>query len=233
MHADAPRPAREQLLREALSYAAHGLLFGFGYLPSRHRPLRAKRIRTLVFVHGLGATRSSFFPLEGYLRLCGHGRQLSFNYRTRNTNIEEAAVTLKRCIDHEVRGGRIDLIGHSLGGLVARAYLQELGGARRVDRLVTLATPHRGTYAATYVPTRLGCELRPSSAFLQRLDALPPPAGVRCLSIAAARDLMVLPAENAHAPFGEHVAFDDLGHLSMLLSPRVFAAVERFLRADC
>jgi triacylglycerol lipase len=229
MQAFDPGAEREQLVREALSYAAHGLLFGFGYLPSRHRPLRAKQIRTLVFVHGLGATRSSFFPLEAYLRLCGHTRQLSFNYRTRGTSIEEAAITLKRCIDHEVRGGRIDLIGHSLGGLVARTYVQALGGARRVDRLVTLGTPHHGTHAAAYVPTRLGFELRPNSALLQRLDALPPPDGVRCLSVAAGRDLMILPAENACAPFGENVAFDDLGHLSMLLSPRVFSTVGRFL----
>ena len=64
---------------------------------------------------------------------------------------------------------------------------------------------------------------------MRRLDALPAP-DVRCLSIALGRDLMVLPAEHSHAPFGEQLMFDDLGHLDALLSPRVFNAVNEFLR---
>lgn len=222
---------RDRWIREALSWAVHGVLFGFGYLPSRHRPLRQKEIRTLVFVHGLGATRASFFPMQGFLRLLSHPRQLSFNYRAPRS-IEEAALGLKRHIDRNVRGGRIDLIAHSLGGLVARSYLSQLGGARRVDHLITLGTPHRGTHASIYVPTRLVSELRPGSATLAKLDALPPPEGVRTLSIAAGRDLMVLPAEHAHAPFGEHRTFEDLGHLDLLLSPRVFETVDAFLRSQ-
>lgn len=223
-----PSAVRERLVLEALSYATHGLMFGFGYLPSRHRPKRARDIRTLVFVHGLWASRASFFPLMGYLRLFKHSRQLSLNYRTAGS-IESVALDLKRSIDQQVRGGRIDLIGHSLGGLVARYYVQCLGGARRVDRLITLATPHGGTYASVYVPTRIVSELSPGSALLQRLDSRPPPDPVRCLSISAGRDLMVLPSERSFAPFGERLAFDDLGHLDVLLSPRVFEAVQRFL----
>ena len=221
---------RDRWVREALSWAVHGVLFGFGYLPSRHRPLRQKEIRTLVFVHGLWATRASFFPMQGFLRLLSHSRQLSFNHRA-TKSIEEAALELKRHIDTNVRGGRIDIIAHSLGGLVARSYLQQLGGARRVDRFVTLGTPHRGTHASVYVPTRVVSELRPGSRMLAKLDALPAPEGVRTLSIAAGRDLMILPAEHAHAPFGERRTFDDLGHLDLLLSPRVFEAIDVFLRS--
>jgi triacylglycerol lipase len=223
-----PIRTRDRWILEAFSWAAHGVLFGFGYLPSRHKPQRKKEIRTVVFVHGLWATRASFFPMQGYLRLLSHPRQLSFNYRA-PASIEEAALELKRHVDRNVRGGRIDLIAHSLGGLVARSYLQQLGGARKVDRLITLGTPHRGTYASIYVPTRLVSELRPGSDSLKKLDALPAPEGVRTLSIAAGRDLMVLPAEHAHAPFGEHLLFEDLGHLDLLLSPRVFEAVQTFL----
>ena len=223
-----PKAERDRLILEAVAYATHGLLFGFGFLPSRHRPKRAREIRTLVFVHGLGATRASFFPMQGYLGLLRHTRQLSFNYRAA-AGIEAAAIELKRRIDRDVRGGRIDLIGHSIGGLVARFYLQQLGGQRRVDRLITIGAPHQGTHASVYVPTRAVSDLHPGCSFLRKLDALPPP-DVRCLSIALGRDLMVLPAENAHAPFGERLTFDDLGHLDALLSPRVFNAVDQFLK---
>ena len=108
----------------------HGALWGFGFLPSRHRPLRSKEIRTLVFLHGWGSNRSAFYPLQAYLAFCGYRRQLSINYPSR-TSIEAIALGVKREIDRQVRGGRIDLICHSMGGLVARFYVQFLGGERR------------------------------------------------------------------------------------------------------
>jgi len=215
--------------RELLAYATHGLLFGFGYLASGHRTERRKDIRTLVFVHGLWANRAGFFPLQGYLRMRGHRRQLSFNHASAGPSVEALALELKRQIDRRIKGGRIDLVGHSLGGLVARYYVQRLGGARRVDRLVTLGAPHAGTHASIYVPTRLVRELHPESELIRGLSQDPPPRGVRCLSIAAGRDLMVLPAEAAFAPFGERSTHDDLGHLELLLSPRVFREVHDFL----
>jgi pimeloyl-ACP methyl ester carboxylesterase len=222
------RAARAALVQEAISWAAHGILYGFGYIPSRHRPERARDIRTLVFVHGLGANRASFFPMQGFLRLLGHQRQYSFNYPTRGS-IEAMALHLARRLARDVRGGRIDLVCHSLGGLVARYYLQELGGDRRVDRLITLGTPHHGTLAAVYLPTAVVSQLWPESAFLRRLNRLPAPRGVRAVSFAAGRDILILPRESALAPFGATGTFPELGHLDMLLSPRVFVAVHAAL----
>jgi hypothetical protein len=54
---------------------------------------------------------------------------------------------------------------------------------------------------------------------------------VRFTSLAAGRDLMVLPAESALLPFGDAALYPDLGHLDMMLSPRVFAHVQRALEA--
>ena len=48
---------------------------------------------------------------------------------------------------------RIHIIGHSLGGLIARYYVTRLGGDARVHTLITLGTPHEGSYAAYAVPT--------------------------------------------------------------------------------
>jgi pimeloyl-ACP methyl ester carboxylesterase len=223
-----PLRVRADLLREGLSHLAHGALFGFGFIPSRHRPERRKDIRTIVLLHGLGANRASLLPLMLYLRLRGHRRQYAFNYRTRGS-IEALAIELKQRLARQVRGGRIDLVCHSLGGLVARTYLQVLDGHRRVDRLITLATPHDGTHASAYVPTPLVSQVKPGGPFLSYLNGLPPPPGVKCCSFAAARDLIVLPPESALAPFGETRMFEGLGHLDILLSPKVFGAVAEAL----
>jgi triacylglycerol lipase len=215
---------RRAAARTAAAWLTHGLLFGFSFLPSRHRPRRDPRIRTVVFVHGLAGNRANFFPLQAYLRLRGHRRQLSFNYRSRGS-IEGLALNLKRQLDRNVRGGRIDLVCHSMGGLVARHYVQALGGSRRVDRVITLGTPHHGSTSSAYLPLPLVNQLRPNGLFLRGLDALPLPSHVRFHSFAARDDLLVLPCESALAPFGECVMLEDLGHMDMLLSPRVFAAV--------
>jgi pimeloyl-ACP methyl ester carboxylesterase len=223
-----PRRIRRAAARTAAAWVAHGVMLGFAFVPSRHRPRRAREIRTLVFVHGLAGTRANFFPLQAYLHLHGYRRQLSFNYKSVGS-IEALALGLKRRVDASVRGGRIDLVCHSMGGLVARWYLQQLGGARRVDRLITLGTPHAGSTSSAYVPTALVSQLRPGGPFLTRLDALEAPAGVRVHAFAARDDKLVLPATAAFAPFGERVMFDDLGHMDMLLSPRVFSAVAQRL----
>jgi len=220
-----PAAVRRGLLREGASYLGHGLLYSFGYLRSRHRPVRSADLHTLVFVHGLGANRSGFFPMQAYLSWFGHKRHYAYNYRSSGASIEALAIELKARIDREVKGGRITLIAHSMGGLVARVYLQQLGGQRRVDTLVTIGTPHRGSLATAYLPTRLVSQLKPDGPFLEYLNGLPAPEDVRTISIAAHDDLMVLPREAAICPFGEHRMLERTGHLDLLFSPQVFRIV--------
>lgn len=223
-----PEAVRGAILREGLSYLAHGVLLPLGFHGSQPRPVRGREKRTVVFVHGLGANRAGFLPLQGYLKLHGHAPHYAFNYRSAGS-VERIALRLKREIDAHVRGGRIDLVAHSLGGLVARFYLQQLGGARRVDRLITLGTPHQGTHAANFIPARLVRQLLPDAPFIRHLNSLPPPEGVDVTSIVAGRDLLIQPVDAARCPFGRDLLFPELGHLELLFRPEVFAAVQSSL----
>jgi pimeloyl-ACP methyl ester carboxylesterase len=184
---------------EGLCVLAHAVIYPFGFRRSRHRTPRSADRRTLVLVHGLGANRSSFFALQAYLRVSGFRDQLATSYRPRGS-IEALALQLKRTIDERVRGGRIDVIAHSMGGLVA--------------------------------PSGLVRQLDPESPVIRRLNASPPPAGLHITSIAAGRDALVQPTDSALCPHGEQHTFSDLGHLSLLFSPRVFALVCGALRSD-
>ncbi|MBW2272983.1 MAG: alpha/beta fold hydrolase [Deltaproteobacteria bacterium] len=224
-----PGEVRRTILRESLSLLAHGLLVPFGLSGDGHSPERKRDQRTLVFVHGLAANRAGFLPLQAFLRSRGHQRQLALNYRSAGS-VEALALRLKRELDAKVRGGRIDMVAHSMGGLVARFYLQQLGGARRVDRLITLGTPHRGTHAANFVPSALVRQLLPESPFIRHLNGLPAPQGLQVSSIVAGRDVLVQPTEAASCPFGETIRFDELGHVELLFRPRVFAEIRAILR---
>lgn len=221
---------RGAIVREGLAFLAHGLLLPLGRVATGKPTERRPDQHTLVFVHGLGANRAGFLPMRAWLRVHGHTRQLAFGYKSRGS-IEAIALRLKRMLDRHVRGGRISLIAHSMGGLVARCYLQELGGARRVERLVTLGTPHHGSHAATFVPSPLVRQLLPDGPFIRHLNALPPPPGVRATSIVAGRDLLVQPVDSARCPFGETIDFEELGHVELLFRPEVFATVLSALRA--
>ena len=205
---------------ETASLAAQVLMFGFGFLPSRHKTQRDEALHTIVFVHGLGANRASLYPVQAYLAARGHRRQYSFSYPTLGS-IESCAITLKERIDRDIKGGRIDLVCHSLGGLVGRFYVQQLGGARRVHRMITLATPNMGTHATAWLPTTAVRQMTPGSPFLTHLNGLPPPKGVQLTSFGVDADLLVLPPINAKAPFGTHHQHPRLGHTGLLFSPTV------------
>jgi triacylglycerol lipase len=220
---------RDNVLREALGYVAHGVMFPFGYVPSRHRSSREKDIDTVVFVHGIAANRACFFPMQAWLSRAGLTRHLSFNYATVGS-IERMAMRLRDEVDAHVRGGRVHIVAHSLGGLVARTYVQALGGERRVSTCITLGTPHRGTYSSVYGPTPMLQQLKPDGAFVRFLDALPAPTRTKFVTMGAASDHLIVPSSSSHAPFGERVPlFQGVGHTTLLLSPTVMRAVTRAL----
>lgn len=215
--------------QEAAAFVAAGLLMPFGIRKSQRRTPRRRDQRTVVLVHGYLANRSTLFPLAAYLRLRGVKQILTFNYESA-AGVERAARALREYLRRHVRGGRIDLVCHSLGGLVARVYIQELGGARRVDRCITLGTPHRGTYNSYWLWSRVGGELRPDSRLLVRLRASRSGAsGVRFVSLIAGSDNLVVP--RVFAKHERKVVVRDVGHVSMLFSPTVLALVERHLGA--
>jgi pimeloyl-ACP methyl ester carboxylesterase len=69
-----------------------------------------------------------------------------FPYDWRQSNFESAA-RLRDYVESEkvLAGRKINIVAHSMGGLVTRIYVQQLGGAGRVNRVVTLGTPHLGS----------------------------------------------------------------------------------------
>ena len=114
------------------------------------------------------------------------------------------AAELARAVDallERTGAERVDIVAHSMGGLATRKYLDDLGGAQRVRRVVLLATPNQGTYSA-YLSFGGGRDdMIPGSPFLDSLDARPPiPEGVEALTIRTPLDVHILPAESAMLP---------------------------------
>lgn len=221
-------PTYQIITKEMLACIAWGALYPFGIKKSEKRTPRRKTQHTVVFMHGYMANRASFFPLHAYLRSVGVKQILSFNYQSRS-GIEGAAKDLREFLRKNVRGGKIDLVCHSLGGLIAQFYIQELGGHRRIAKCISLGSPFQGTYNSYWVATRVGRELRPDSPILAKLIASKEKsAAVEFTSIVGENDNIVIPRVFAGGG-KDTVHIKNVGHVGLLFSPSVFLEVARRL----
>jgi pimeloyl-ACP methyl ester carboxylesterase len=185
----------------------------------------------VVLVHGLGGNRGLWWPLRLFLRVNGHRRTYAFGYE--DGTVEEHAEDLKRFIGAvlETTGERqVDIVAHSLGGIISRYAIQRLGLTREVRSLVTLATPHQGTYAAQYANTTLTRSLRPESDMIRDLnDDDLADYSPQIYSLYSNRDVYVVPAEGMIHPAAENVFLPNVSHSQYLVSPQVFRVVHSCL----
>ncbi len=204
--------------------------WGFFPLPG------AKQIgpRPVIVIHGYAMNRANFLPLAFRLARAGLGPIVGFEYWTLG-RCAAAAKQLAWFVEHvqSVTGSpQVDIIGHSMGGVVGRYYVQLLGGDGGVANLITIGSPHLGTDLSRMgigAPTR---ELLFGSKLIQQLNEAPPPNDTRVTLIRSHADCLV-PASSQvkiNLPRAEHIVYDDLGHVSLLGSRRVARDIIRRLK---
>jgi predicted alpha/beta hydrolase family esterase len=116
------------------------------------------------------------------------------------------------------------LVAHSMGGLVARRWLQQdAAGARCVTGLLTVGSPHGGTQVARLGPGRAAAQMRPDARWLAELDRRPPPCPVRCLW--SRIDGFVAPPASAVLAGSEAQELGGRGHFGMLRDVRLLPAI--------
>ena len=191
-------------------------------------PVTAERI-PVVLVHGYFANRGYFRPLVARLEACGAGPVFVPNLRSWLAPIEAAEEGLDAAIERIVAGTgqpRVVLVGHSMGGLVARAYLARRG-SERIARLVTVASPHHGTALARWGIGASARQMREGSAFLAALEASEAAASVRveAVSIYSPHDNMVAPQASSRLPWARNVALPGLGHIAIAQSQALVRAL--------
>jgi triacylglycerol lipase len=181
----------------------------------------------ILLLHGIMDNRSVFAVLQRSLRRRGFGSVYAVNYSFFTGDIRSAAQELRGHVEQllERTGAeKVHIVGHSLGGMIARYYVQRMGGAASVDTLVTLGSPHRGTLAAYLMPTPLARQLRPGSDVIEELAAPAPGCDTRFLVVWSRMDQMVLPQRNARLAhpdlYTEELELRDVGHLSLPIDPR-------------
>jgi pimeloyl-ACP methyl ester carboxylesterase len=192
----------------------------------------------VLLIHGYFATRGSLHLLESHLTMRGLivmsyplGRPINVG------DIRDSAGLIARKVESIVAQtgiARVDIVGHSMGGLVGLDYLKRLGGRHRVRRLVMLGTPTQGTWSALLglVTAPLGLaslQLLPGSPFLRELAERPLPEGAEVVSIGAIRDWLA-PLASTVLDGVQHIALPT-GHSGLLVDAEVAEVVVEILRA--
>jgi triacylglycerol lipase len=180
----------------------------------------------VVLVHGLMATAAAFSPLVRFLH-----DEFAIDVRTFSfppgSTLEGIAARIDAAVATHRRADRIHLIGHSLGGLAVRRYVQSERRDPRVVQTVSIASPFAPIALATAVPDPLRRLAFPLQHEIDRLvsGARETLAEVPHLSIVAERDQLVSPASAAILPGAPHFVLHDTGHNGALFHPKLFDAI--------
>jgi pimeloyl-ACP methyl ester carboxylesterase len=158
----------------------------------------------VVLVHGFLASAGVFRPLRRRLETETKARVASFTHAP-GAGVRRVATKLAEVVDRLPRSARVTIVGHSLGGIVARWYVQEMGGDARVAQTVSLASPFRGVHTDSPLLRRLregarACSV-PHTSIVAGDDTVVEGAGTACLGVG---DVFVL-AGRGH----NEVLFDD------------------------
>lgn len=188
-----------------------------------------------------GAGRPGVVLVHGFL--CNRGLWLPWLRRLRAAGVPFVAVTLEpvfgsiddyaATIDDAVRrvaaatGQAPLLVGHSMGGLAIRAWMAARSADDRVRGVITIGTPHAGTWLAEGSHFAINArQMRQGSDWLRALAAKEPDSRRRLfLCLWGHGDNIVFPASSACLPGARHLHIPATAHLALLGHPDVWAAV--------
>ena len=226
------------IVREGVARAFLQVVSPLGWF---HRSPRRRSVRKdpgpdrppVLLIPGIGYNRSSLQFLQTFLRHRGWSWVWSIN-RTRSNGspiAKEAAHVAQAIEALKVKSGasEVDVVAFSAGGLAAAWALRHVSGTRdSVRRLVTLATPWRGTKLAVFGPSSSHREIRYGSPIIDGL--WPEEFDVVC--IWSPDDPVIVPADSAAPELGAagtDVCIEAAGHVELLVSSRALRATQAAL----
>ncbi|MEO8525305.1 MAG: alpha/beta fold hydrolase [Caldimonas sp.] len=208
------------------------------------QPFRSNAVPDLI-APGLRGRRGVVL-VHGFV--CNRGLWNPWMRRYRSRNIPFVAVTLEPVfgsmdryvadIDAAVNNVELAtglppvLVAHSMGGLAIRAWLAHRGSAERFHHVVTIGTPHRGTWMARYGRTTNGLEMRLDSPWLRALARAESSASyARFTCFWSHCDNIVFPTASATLPGADNRHLPATPHVAMAFHPAPFDEVLRLIDA--
>ncbi|RYF15234.1 MAG: alpha/beta fold hydrolase [Comamonadaceae bacterium] len=224
-----PRPTATQLLRAWVSESIQWYRVFCWRQPFRWRAesdaldAGAQGRQGIVFVHGFMCNRGFWNEWMRRCRSLGHPC-IAVNLEPVYGSIDDYAAIIDAAMDrmHAATGHAPVLVCHSMGGLAARAWWRAHGADRQVAHVVTIGTPHRGTWLARFSRRPNGRQMQLQCAWLQDLVAhervreTPP---ITCWYSNC--DNVVFPASTATLPQADNRFVPGQSHVALAFDPVV------------
>jgi triacylglycerol esterase/lipase EstA (alpha/beta hydrolase family) len=188
----------------------------------------------VLMVHGYVSNRGLLGPLVRGLEAAGATQVFTFDFHGIFHSIDAQVAELDDRVQATLAAtGQpgIVLVCHSMGGLVARAWLAK-HGARSVARVVTIASPHHGTVLAGLGLGDNARQMRRGSDFFRALEASEGERGPMCpfTSIYTLHDTLVAPQDTSRLPWAKNVELFGWGHVGILGAGETHLLVAEELR---
>lgn len=193
-----------------------------------------KPVMHIVMVHGFLERGNNFKMLSKRLEKHQIGcHVMRLKPSDGRTGLDALALQLKEQIESELgQDKKFSIVSYSMGGLISRYYLQNLDGASRCQQLITVSTPHHGTWTAKFYPGKGARQMRRGSEFLKALEQTSDQLGeMPITSYRTPMDLIILPTTSSIWKRAENRKYYALLHPLMLNIPSVLSDIERRLVA--
>jgi triacylglycerol lipase len=197
-------------------------------------PLQAMENKTaVVLVHGFVCNRGLWNPW--LRRLQEQGIPFcAVNLEPPWASIDDYANTIDIAVHrlHAATGQPVLLVAHSMGGLAIRAWLRRSGADDLVQHVITIGSPHQGTWLARFAVTRNGRQMQRTSTWLDELAATESAARrAKFTCFFSHCDNVVFPASTASLPGANNVHLSGCAHVHMARNDVIFQTLWRRLGA--
>ena len=182
--------------------------------------------RGVVFIHGFFCNRGFWNPWLQRLQGTGHAF-VAVNLEPIFGSIDEYIPAIDAAVTKvtAATGMAPLLVCHSMGGLAARAWLREMKAEARVSHVVTMGTPHGGTWLARFGHGKNGMQMRLASPWQLGLnDGMPPDRHSLFTCWYSTADNIVFPASTATLPGADNRLIRANAHVQMAFAPPIMDA---------
>lgn len=207
-----------------------GILTSIPTIPVRRRDSFSNT--AVLFLHGVFHNRSAFTYMKNRLAWEGVGEFHDLNLFSTLFSIPKLAARVAKKVEKikkRAKAERIIIVAHSMGGIIARYYLQKLQRDGEIATLITMGTAHQGAHLSRFSPLPHLKELAPGSRILDALNACPLPQTTKAVNLYGSHDWILQPKSVALWEGIENHELQGIGHLGILFSRRAVKQIIRHL----
>jgi triacylglycerol esterase/lipase EstA (alpha/beta hydrolase family) len=217
---------------------ARELSWSMAQVPVEERPAPLATSRTVLLVTGVTIKAAWLEPTAARLRRDGFHTEIYEPPGLLSGSLFQASLDLGAVVDRvraESGEATIDILAECTGGLIARHYIQSLGGDKKVSRLVTFVSPENGIDKLPLVTGFVNWpalrDLTPGSAYLEAVKSVPLPANVPMTSIYSCTDEYIQPYTTSIVEGATNIGLCNgfVGHFQTMYDPSIYLVMHEAL----